>query len=87
MKIITEIIGYLAATVGTVLMLPQVIKMIKTKHVKDISLLMTVVYLINCALWDVYGLLLSAIPLIVCNTIAFLIGIVQFYLRLVYAKK
>ncbi|MBP7114395.1 MAG: hypothetical protein KBA40_03000 [Candidatus Peribacteraceae bacterium] len=82
----TEIIGYIAAVIGTVLMLPQVIKSIQTKSAKDVSALMLSAYLIQCVLWSIYGLRIHAAPVYLCNMIAFCIGLVQVGLKLKYAK-
>lgn len=84
MDLLTEIIGYLAAAVGTSLMLPQVFKIITTKRVGDISLIMLVAYFFNCFLWLSYGLLISARPLIICNFIALIISIVSLTLKFKY---
>lgn len=82
---VTELVGYSAALVGTSLMLPQVIKTFKTKRVEDISMWMVVLYLLNCFLWLLYGVLLNAYPLIVCNLIAFFIGLAQLFLKMRYS--
>jgi MtN3 and saliva related transmembrane protein len=87
MEIFTDIIGYLAAVVGTVLMLPQVYKSYKSKKVDDISMVMVVTYLVNCALWEVYGLLIDAKPVILCNFIALFIAIFQLYLKIKFTDK
>ena len=84
MILITEIIGFTAAAVGTSLMLPQVIKSIKTKKVDDISSGMLVLYFFNCLLWLTYGILIVAWPLIVCNFIALIISIIQLTLKKKY---
>lgn len=78
---ITDIIGYLAAIFGTSIMLPQVLKTLKTKRVKDLSTTMLVVYIINCTLWEVYGLLIDSMPIIACNLAALTIGVFQFVLK------
>ncbi len=85
--LLTQIIGYLAATIGTLLMLPQVIKVIKTKKVNDVSLMMCVLYFLNCSLWLTYGLLILAWPVIVCNFIALIVSIIQLALKLKYHQK
>ncbi len=84
MPIITEIIGFAAAAVGTSLMLPQVIKTFKTKAVRDISLGMVLMYFLNCLLWLIYGILILAWPVIVCNFLALIISIVQLVLKQKY---
>jgi len=85
--IIAEIVGYIAAVVGTSLMLPQVIKSIKTKHVADLSFMMVILYFLNCVLWLVYGVLISAMPVILCNAIAIIISIILMTLKVKYNKK
>ncbi len=82
----TEIIGYIAAVIGTVLMVPQVIKSIQTKSAKDVSALMLGAYLVQCVLWSIYGFSIKAPPVYLCNMIAFCIGVVQVGLKVKYAK-
>jgi len=84
MDVITQIIGFSAAIVGTSLMLPQVIKSIKTKKVNDIAFGMLLLYFFNCLLWFIYGVLISSWPLIICNFIALIISIVQLALKMKY---
>ena len=83
---ITEIIGYSAAVVGTSLMLPQVIKSLRTKSVGDLSYMMVILYVINCVLWLTYGILINAWPVIVCNFIALIISFVQLGLKVRYCE-
>lgn len=85
--VIVEIIGYLAAAVGTSLMLPQVIKSLKTKRMEDVSLVMLVLYFFNCILWLAYGALISAWPVIISNFIALIISIIQLFLKLKYSEQ
>lgn len=82
-----EIIGYLAAITGTFLMLPQVIKSVKTRSAQDISLWMLIAYVTQAALWGVYGFFISAVPLVLTNMIAFCIGIIQLVLKQKYERK
>jgi MtN3 and saliva related transmembrane protein len=87
MQLYQEIIGYAAAVFGTALMVPQVYKSIKTRRVDDISMSMLIVYIINCTLWEVYGVFLNSMPMILCNLIAGFIGITQLWLKLKYQTK
>ncbi|MFC1616376.1 SemiSWEET family sugar transporter [Patescibacteria group bacterium] len=84
--IITEIIGYSAAVIGTSLMLPQVFKSLKSKSVQDLSYLMLILYFLNCLLWASYGFLIYAIPVIICNLLALAISIFQLGLKVKYSK-
>ena len=45
---------------------------------------MVVLYVINCCLWTAYGLLLSAIPMIIANGIGIVISVTQLVLKLKY---
>jgi len=87
MEILTNLVGYTAAAVGTLLMLPQVVKSWRTKRVEDLSLGMTVLYFLNCLLWLLYGLLITALPMIVANATALVVSIVQVVLKLKYRQK
>lgn len=86
-SIITETIGYSAAVIGTSLMLPQVIKSLRTKKVDDISFAMLVLYFLNCLLWAAYGVLIYAIPVIICNVIALVVSITQISLKIKYMPR
>lgn len=85
-NIFINIIGFSAAIVGTSLMLPQVLKSYKTKSVSDLSWGMLVLYFLNCALWLIYGILISAFHLILTNAIALIISVIQVLLKLKYSK-
>ncbi|MCX7986856.1 MAG: SemiSWEET family transporter [Bacteroidales bacterium] len=87
MQIITDIVGYAAATVGTILMLPQVYKSYRTRRVDDISMVMVIVYIVNCTLWEIYGWMLDSMPIILCNLIALVIAFVQLYLKIWLGSK
>ena len=64
---LTNLVGWIAAVVGTSILLPQVVKSFKTKKTTDVSMGMVVIFIINCSLWITYGFLLSAMPLIISN--------------------
>lgn len=69
MEITTTIIGLVAATCTTVSFLPQAIKIIKTKHTKDLSVGMYSVLTLGVVLWLTYGVLIEDLPIIVANGI------------------
>jgi MtN3 and saliva related transmembrane protein len=83
---LTNLIGYPAAVVGTFLMVPQLVKSLRVKHMDDVSGIMLGMYVLNCALWLSYGILLHAAPLILCNAIALCIGVFQMGLKWKYSK-
>ena len=67
---IATIIGLTAAFLTTFAFLPQAIKTIKTKHTKDLSLIMLVMTDLGLICWLVYGILISSIPIIAANTVS-----------------
>jgi MtN3 and saliva related transmembrane protein len=83
---ISEMIGYAAAFFGTILMLPQVYKTYRTRQVKDISLIMLVIYIVNCTLWGIYGFHLRSVPMLLCNGIALCIGLLMITMKIAYSR-
>ena len=84
---LANIVGYIAAVIGTFLMLPQVAKSLKTKSVEDLSMGTVVLYFVNCLLWLTYGALIGATPVIVANGIGFVISVFQLVLKIKYGQK
>lgn len=78
------IIGFLAAIFTTVSYLPQVIKTLKTKETKDISMLMYIILSAGLCLWFVYGILLNDIPIIVANGITFVLASIVLLFKMKY---
>lgn len=65
----TDIIGYLAAALGTVAFLPQAIKTLRHRATRDLSFAGLVLLLSNCSLWLAYGLMKADMPLILANLV------------------
>ena len=59
--------GYLAGFLTTISLVPQVIKMWKTKSANDFSLAMLLIWCAGIACWTIYGILISAKPIIFWN--------------------
>ena len=70
-----DYIGYFAAICTTVSFIPQAVKVYKTKHTKDISLVMF--FMMNAGLffWLVYGLALNSYPIIFANAFTLIFAI------------
>lgn len=69
-----QIIGFLAAVLTTSSFLPQVIRVVKTRSTKDISLAMFIIFCAGVFLWLVYGIMLGATPIIIANGITFILA-------------
>ena len=81
--IITSI-GLAAAALTTFAFLPQSVKAIRTKHTKDLSLIMLLMQFTGLITWLVYGLLSNSLPVILANTISVLIMAVLIVMKLKY---
>lgn len=65
------IIAWAASLASTISFLPQVIKTIKTKRTRDLSLPMYIVLLIGVVLWTIYGISLKSWPMAATNIFIF----------------
>jgi MtN3 and saliva related transmembrane protein len=77
-----EWIGGVAATLTTCAFIPQVWRVLRTRHTRDISLGMYALFTTGVALWLAYGLLLGAWPIIVANGITLLLAGMVLVLKL-----
>lgn len=79
-----ELLGYIATTLSIISFLPQVIKIIKTKSTKDLSLMMYLILAFNQILWLIYAMFINSRPLIIGNSILFLLCSVILIYKLRY---
>ncbi len=77
-----HVIGLAAGICTTISFAPQIIKILKTRHARDISLLMFVVLSTGIFLWLVYGILLGALPVILANGMSLILCVLIIVLRL-----
>lgn len=70
-----DMIGFAAAACTTIAFIPQAVKVYKFKSTKDISLGMFVLMTAGVFCWLVYGILLNSLPIILANTITFLLAL------------
>lgn len=78
------LIGFLAGILVTVSFVPQVIKAWKTKHTRDISLIMFILFTTGVFLWLVYGIFLNSLPIILANTVTFILALSILILKIKY---
>ena len=71
--IVITTIGFLAAILTTISYFPQVIKTIRLKETRDLSLWMYIALTIGQFLWLLYGVFIKDPPLIAANTISFIL--------------
>ena len=78
------LIGLAAAILTTFSLVPQIIKIFRTKGTKDISLLMYVAITIGFFLWLVYGVLRKDPAIIFANVVALILGFCVLVLKVKY---
>ena len=76
------ILGLVAAACTTVSFLPQVIKTIKTRHTKDLSLQMYSILALGITLWLIYGIILKNPPIIFANSISLVLASIILVLKI-----
>ena len=82
-----ELIGYTAGIFTLLNFFPQVLKSYKTKSVEDISYLMVLTYSISMLLWVTYAYFINSLPILITNSIAFLMSTLQLFLMFKYKTK
>jgi MtN3 and saliva related transmembrane protein len=79
------IVGLVAAVFTTIALLPQLLKVWRTKSTRDISTGMFSFYCIGVFLWFVYGVFIGDLPIILANSIAFVQGAAILLLKAKYS--
>ena len=67
-------------------MVPQFIKSITTKSVKDVSFFMIVIYFFATGLWAIYGYMINSLPVLLGDGFNFLVTLAQLVAKIKYEK-
>lgn len=81
---ITSFFGFLAGILTTISFVPQLLKVLKTKSTKDISLAMFIIFTVGVFCWLVYGILSASLPIIVSNLIMVILASVILAFKIKY---
>lgn len=65
-----DTIGFIAGFLTSTGFLPQFLKALKTKSTSDISAPMLIILGIGVILWIVYGVMVTAFPVIIANVLS-----------------
>lgn len=79
-----ELLGHVAGMLTTGAFVPQVLRVLRTRQTRDISLATFVLFVVGVALWLVYGLLLHAWPVVVANAATLVLALVILIAKLRY---
>jgi len=81
-----DAIGYVAATCTTISFLPQLIRVVKLRSAREISLGMFIIFSTGTALWLAYGMLLHSMPMTAANSVTFALSMSILLLKLKYDR-
>jgi MtN3 and saliva related transmembrane protein len=84
---LTDGIGYAAATMTTVSFLPQLIRVVKLRSARDISLGMFLIFTLGTTLWLVYGLLSRSVPVWLANGVTLVLSASILFLKLRFDRR
>ncbi|WET03174.1 SemiSWEET transporter [Flavobacterium johnsoniae] len=82
-----DILGLFAGACITISTVPQILKVWKTKKVKEISLKMFGILTFGIAIWIVYGILKNDLPIIITNSVSLVLNLIMVYFILHYEKE
>ena len=85
-KLNIEFFGYFAAILTTVAFLPQLLKTIKTKKADDVSMTTLILFLTGVSSWVIYGYKISSIPILIANSITFILNLLILISKLQFSK-
>jgi len=83
-RYVAEVIGLLAGSCTTISLIPQLLRIRRSKSARDISLTMFTVFGIGILLWLVYGISVGSLAIIVTNAASLLLAIAILVLSIRY---
>lgn len=82
----SEILGIVGGAMTTLGYIPQLVRILKLKSAREISLPFTLSMLAGTACWLGYGLLLSLLPVILWNSAGIILLCILLYGKLKYGR-
>jgi MtN3 and saliva related transmembrane protein len=77
-------LGLFAGTLTSIAAIPQVVKTLRTRHARDISIWQPLLLAIGVALWLIYGVLIHDLPLVLANIVPLICNIMLTILKVHY---
>jgi MtN3 and saliva related transmembrane protein len=78
----SELVGYVAATLTTIAFVPQATRTLRTRNTAGISLAMYMLFTSGAACWLTYGIVIGSWPVILSNAITCLLSYLILMLKL-----
>jgi MtN3 and saliva related transmembrane protein len=79
--------GWTASLLCTFILVPQIIKIFKTRHTDDVSMYMLIISVAGNAFWVAHATLTQNIPLIVGAGLISIMSIILIVFKVMYDKK
>ncbi len=76
-----DMLGLVAAITTTVCFLPQVVRVVRYRDTRALSLTMYLLFVVGIVLWLVYGLVLGALPIILANVFTLVQAVIILYFK------
>tara|TARA_Y100000034_G_C6865757_1_gene394546 strand:+ start:1258 stop:1533 length:276 start_codon:yes stop_codon:yes gene_type:complete len=83
---LAQILGWIATILFSLMIVPQIIKTLKTKNTEGVSLLLFVIYLIANIIAIIYAFMISQPPLIIKYQIGITVTVFYIIVYYVYSK-
>lgn len=77
----------MAGALTSLAAIPQVVKTLRTRHVRDISIWQPLLLSIGIALWMLYGIMIKDLPLIMANIIPLVCNLMLTGMKIIYGNK
>ena len=81
-----NVLGIVAGVLTSASMIPQLIKILKEKNVKDLSLVMLLILITGVSLWVWYGVMKDELPIILSNGFSVLVNLSLLICYFIYRK-
>ena len=78
------ILGIVAGTLCTISFLPQVVRILRTKQTKDLSLVTFSIFALGVLCWLIYGIVIQEMPIILANTATLILVILIIVMKIKY---
>lgn len=78
------LLGLLGGTLTTASFFPQVLKTLKTRSTKDVSLAMFLLLSTGITIWIIYGIKIGSVPIVIANSVSLVFSLVILTLKLIY---
>ena len=81
-----ELVGFLGTLLTSITFVPQVYHSWKSKKVSGLSIWMVIIVIASTLSWLAYGFLINSRPVILANSIVFLLALVLLYFKITFKE-